>query len=134
MAELRYLPQIIGADTPATALRATQIFQFITPTVVRVSDFETAEMIKLVAHTKRDVMFAYANEVAKVCDAVGISAEEVISSGRFGYSRTDLPLPGPVGGPSLSKDPYLLAESVAELGVIPELTLAARRVNERQNM
>jgi nucleotide sugar dehydrogenase len=132
MMELRYLPQIIGADSQATALRATQIFQFITPTVVRVTDFETAEMIKLVDNTKRDVMFAYANEVARLCDAVGVSAEEVISSGRFGYSRTDLPMPGPVGGPCLSKDPYILAESVAAFGLTPEITLTARHVNERQ--
>jgi nucleotide sugar dehydrogenase len=113
-------------------LRAAQLFQFITPTIVRVSDFEAAEMIKLVDNTKRDVMFAYANEIARLCDAIGISAEEVISSGRFGYSRTDLPLPGPVGGPCLSKDPYILEQSVRPYGVIPEITLAARRTNERQ--
>jgi nucleotide sugar dehydrogenase len=132
MAELRYLPQIVGADTPSCSLRAAQLFQFITPTIVRVSDFEAAEMIKLVDNTKRDVMFAYANEIARLCDAIGISAEEVISSGRFGYSRTDLPLPGPVGGPCLSKDPYILEQSVRPYGVIPEITLAARRTNERQ--
>jgi len=132
LAELRYLPQIIGSDDRDTANRAAQLFSFITPTVIRVSSLETAEMIKLIDNAKRDVMFAYANEVARMCDQIGISAAEVIRSGRFGYSRTDLPMPGPVGGPCLSKDPHILAESMEQYGIAPEITVAARAVNERQ--
>ena len=130
--ELRYLPQIVGAMDAMVATRAAQLFAFLTPTVVRVSDPETAEMIKLIDNAKRDVIFGYANEVARMCDAIGISAAEVIRSGRFGYSRTDLPMPGPVGGPCLSKDSHILGASLTAFGVVPEITLAARRVNERQ--
>lgn len=132
MNELRHLPQIIGADSFQTAVRVSQIFQFMTPTVVKVSDCKTAEMIKLVDNTKRDVMFGYANEIAKVCNTIGLNAEEVITSGRFGYSRTNLPMPGPVGGPCLSKDPYILEQSLLEYGVVPEITMAARKINEGQ--
>jgi len=82
-------------------VRAGQLFQFLTPTVVRVADPETAEMIKLVDNAQRDVSFAYANEIARACDAVGISAAEVIRAGKLGYPRTNLPMPGPVGGPCL---------------------------------
>ncbi len=81
--ELRYLPQIVGAMDAMVATRAAQLFAFLTPTVVRVSDPETAEMIKLIDNAKRDVIFGYANEVARMCDAIGISAAEVIRSGRF---------------------------------------------------
>src|SRR5205814_1352996 len=102
------------------------------PTVVRVSNVATAEMIKLIDNSRRDLMFGYANEVARMCDALGISAAEVIRSGRFGYTRTDIPMPGPVGGPCLSKDPHILAESLEFVGIRPEITLAARKVNERQ--
>jgi len=132
MSELRYLPQVIGADNLSTSMRAGHIFQFLTPTILRVSDIETAEMIKLIDNTKRDVVFGFSNEVARMCDAAGLSAEEVISVGRFGYSRTDLPTPGPVGGPCLSKDSHILAESMKEYGMIPEMTLAARRIHEEQ--
>jgi len=132
LAELRYLPQVIGAADRATVNRAAQLFSFLTPTVIRVSNAETAELIKLIDNAKRDVMFAYANEVARMCDKLGVSAAEVIHSGRFGYSRTDLPMPGPVGGPCLSKDSHILAESLEHLGLSPEITVAARRVNERQ--
>ena len=89
-------------------------------------------MIKLVDNAQRDVQFAYANEVARICDTIGVSAGEVISAGKLGYQRTNLPMPGPVGGPCLEKDPYILAEGLEPYGVVPEITLAARRLNERQ--
>lgn len=130
--ELRGLPQIVGGMTAGAAVRAAQIFQFLTPTVVRVSDVETAEMIKMVDNAQRDVAFAFANEVARACDAAGVSAAEVIQAGKLGYPRTNLPMPGPVGGPCLEKDPYIFAEGLRELGMEPEITMAARRVNERQ--
>lgn len=63
---------------------------------------------------------------------MGISAAEVIQAGKLGYPRTNLPMPGPVGGPCLEKDPHILAEGLRELGIEPEITLAARHLNERQ--
>ncbi len=132
LSELRELPQIVGGITDATSVRASQIFYFLTPTVVRVSDIETAEMIKLIDNAQRDVLFAYANEVAQACDAIGISASEVIRAGKFGYIRTNLPLPGPVGGPCLEKDSHILAEGLKEKGFEPKITLAARLINENQ--
>jgi len=130
--ELRVLPQIVAGDTLAATVRASQLFQFLTPTTVRVSSIETAEMIKLVDNAQRDVHFAFANEIARMCDVSGIAAAEVIKAGKLGYPRTNLPMPGPVGGPCLSKDPYILAESFENTGVTPEIVIAARRINERQ--
>jgi nucleotide sugar dehydrogenase len=130
--ELRQLPQIVGAVDPETVMRASQIFQFLTPTVVRVGSYEAAEMIKLVDNSQRDTMFGFANEIAAMCDAIGISADEVVRSGRLGYARHAVPLPGPVGGPCLSKDPYILEQSMAQFGARPEITLKARKTNEKQ--
>jgi nucleotide sugar dehydrogenase len=128
--ELRSLPQIVGADDTETAMRAAQIFSFLTPTVVRVSSLRTAEMIKLVDNVQRDVHFAFANEVAAMCDAAGVGAAEVIQAGKLGYPRTNLPMPGPVGGPCLSKDSYIFAEGLAAYGAVPHITMAARKTNE----
>ncbi|MDP1608997.1 MAG: nucleotide sugar dehydrogenase [Chlamydiales bacterium] len=132
MEELRYLPQIVGADELPTRIRASHLFQFLTPTVVQVSSLETAEFIKLMDNTKRDVSFGFSNEVAFLCDVIGISAKEVIHAGRFGYSRNNLPLPGPVAGPCLSKDTHILVQSMLEYGVVPEIAKSARAMNERQ--
>jgi UDP-N-acetyl-D-mannosaminuronic acid dehydrogenase len=130
--ELRELPQIVGADDPAVADRAAAVFRRLTSSIVQVADIETAEIIKLVSNTFRDVQFAFANEVARVCDAFGVSAHEVISAGKLGYNRTNIPLPGLVGGPCLEKDPHILMESARTRGIKLEITSAGRLVNERQ--
>ncbi|HET6731259.1 nucleotide sugar dehydrogenase [Mycobacterium sp.] len=130
--ELRELPQIVGADDPAVADRAAAVFRRLTSSIVLVSDIETAEIIKLVSNTFRDVQFAFANEVARMCDAFGVSAHEVISAGKLGYNRTNIPLPGLVGGPCLEKDPHILMESARSRGITLEMTSAGRLVNERQ--
>jgi UDP-N-acetyl-D-mannosaminuronic acid dehydrogenase len=130
--ELRELPQIVGADDPAVADRAAAIFRRLTISIVQVADIETAEIIKLVSNTFRDVQFAFATEVARVCDAFGVSAHEVISAGKLGYNRTNIPLPGLVGGPCLEKDPHILMESARTRGIDMEITSAGRLVNERQ--
>lgn len=130
--ELRVLPQIVGADDSAVADRAAAVFRRLTNSIVQVTDIETAEIIKLVSNTYRDVQFAFANEVARVCDAFGVSAHEVISAGKLGYSRTNIPLPGLVGGPCLEKDPHILMESARSRGIRLEMTSAGRLINERQ--
>lgn len=130
--ELRELPQIVGADDPAVSDRAAAIFRRLTNSIVQVSSPETAEIIKLVDNTYRDVHFAFANEVARLCDAFAVNAHEVISSGKLGYTRTNVPLPGLVGGPCLEKDPHILLQSARTRGIELEITVAGRLVNERQ--
>lgn len=130
--ELAILPQIIGGDSESAADLAASLFSRLTHTIIRVTDPETAEMIKLVDNTSRDVRFAFANEVARACDAIGINANDVIRFGKLGYSRTDVALPGLVGGPCLEKDPHILLSSVAPYDTMLEITRASRLVNERQ--
>jgi UDP-N-acetyl-D-mannosaminuronic acid dehydrogenase len=132
LTELRQLPQIVSGDSYEATLRASTLFQFLTPTVVKVRDLETAEMIKLVDNAQRDVHFAYSNEIARICDAVGVSAIEVIRAGKLGYPRTNLFMPGPVGGPCLSKDSHILNEGLSQYHIQAEMTAIARKINERQ--
>lgn len=129
--ELGSLPQIIGAESQRALARATNFFQQITSSVVNVSNIETAEMIKLVDNMQRDVFFAISNEVAHICNTQQIKASEVISAGKLGYTRTNLANPGPVGGPCLEKDSYLLAESIETTSATARIALAARLTNER---
>lgn len=130
--ELRELPQIIGAESPAASDRAAAVFQQLTKTIVKVSSPEAAEIVKLVDNTYRDVQFGFANEVARLCDAFGVNAHEVISSGNLGYPRTSVAAPGLVGGPCLEKDPHILLQSASARGLHLEITSAGRVVNERQ--
>jgi UDP-N-acetyl-D-mannosaminuronic acid dehydrogenase len=130
--ELRELPQIVGGHDRDSRIRAAQVFQFLTPTVVQVSSLETAELIKLIDNAQRDVYFGLSNEVARIADAIGVSAVEVIRAGKLGYARTNLAMPGPVGGPCLEKDSYILANGLKSFEIAPEIIMAARRTNERQ--
>lgn len=130
--ELRKNPQIISAENPATLQRASLIFGLLTPTIIKVSRLETGELIKLVDNTYRDVSFAFANEVAKICDTVGVSANEVIQGGKLGYTRTNVAMPGLVGGPCLEKDPHILRESLLGYNVDINITASCRAQNEAQ--
>lgn len=130
--ELNYLPQIIGGYDSKSVKHAKSIFSKVTKKIVQVSSLENAEMIKLIDNSSRDVFFAYANEIARCCDEKGLDANEIISSGKKYYKRTFLALPGLVGGPCLHKDPYIFSESFKDRNVRTEITLMARKINERQ--
>ncbi len=132
MIELRSLPQIVGAETLEVALRVSQFFSFITPTVVRVSSNETAELIKLVDNCQRDVHFGLSNEIAEISDKFGVSCHEVIKSGSLGYPRTDLPMPGPVGGPCLEKDSFILKNGLKKHNYFPSIIMSSRETNLQQ--
>jgi nucleotide sugar dehydrogenase len=130
--ELRSLPQIVGSPDVGTRERAARVFNRMTATVVHVDSLEGAELIKLIDNSYRDTMFAFANEVARICDAVGLDAGSVINAGNLGYPRTNVLKPGTVGGPCLEKDPHLLIEGLKPFGITPELIATARMINERQ--
>lgn len=130
--ELQRLPQIIGSDDPESREAAARFFHRLTPTVVQFPRFETAEIIKLVDNTYRDVQFAFANEIARACEPFGVNAMDVIEGGKLGYPRTNLAIPGLVGGPCLEKDPHILNESLSRFGIELGITKAARKVNEVQ--
>jgi len=132
LSELPLLPQIVGADDEEAGLRAARFFSRITPTVIRVSSLEAAETIKLIDNSYRDLRFAFANQIALFCEQAGLNALEIIRAATLSYPRTDVPRPGPVGGPCLEKDPHIFAQSMAKAGIEGSLMAAARGINERQ--
>lgn len=128
--ELNTLPQIIGSDDRDTFDKVSKLFRKLTNSIIYVNSYEAAEIIKLVDNTYRDVQFGFANEVARMCDAVGVNAIEVIEAGKQNYPRTNVALPGLVGGPCLEKDPHIFNHSAKKYGIDLEITKAARFVNE----
>lgn len=130
LTELFKLPQIVGGYTPSATVRASNIFRRLTPTIIGVSDVQTAEIIKLLDNSYRDLFFAFGNEVALMCEAIGISAREVISAANMGYERTNIARPGFVGGPCLEKDPHILIDSLKAHQFVPRLVQTGRLLNE----
>lgn len=110
--ELNELPQIVGGINEDCAIKAMDLFRRLTPTVIQVSSLETAEMIKLIDNSYRDVIFAFANEITLLAENFGVDSHECITKANIHYARNNIPLPSPgVGGPCLSKDPYLMRAS-----------------------
>ena len=130
MAELAVLPQIIGGLTGVAALQAEAVFRRITSTVIMVSSLESAEIIKLLDNSYRDLNFAIGNEVALLCEAAGLDSREIIEAANTGYARTQISDPGFVGGPCLYKDPHILQASLEAYGYVPRLIQQGRALNE----
>ena len=123
------IPNIVGGMDEPSSKAAAAVLETL-GTVVNVSSPEAAEVLKLITNTWRDSRFAIANQFANICRAVGVDFEEVRHAGAVEFSRFDVPRSGPVGGPCLSKDVYLLAQAADRLGCNTEFLQMARRVNQ----
>lgn len=130
--ELRELPQIIGGLLNTRDLaRATQLFKKLTPIVVEVESIEAAEMAKIIDNSYRDLTFAYANQMALLCEIIGIDMSKLARAVNIDYKRNHVPQPSPgVGGTCLTKDPYILLTFGEKFGYVPPLAKAAREINE----
>ena len=128
--ELRSLPQIIGGYNQDSVEATAAVFREITPTIIKVDSLEAAEMAKLINNSFRDYVFAYSNQLAQLASHFNINVFDVIRAANEGYPRDPVPMPSPgVGGPCLTKDPYIfahVAESVQQDG---ELFRKGRAIN-----
>lgn len=130
--ELLELPQIIGGVNADSVEAASALFREINATIVRVASCEAAEMAKLINNCFRDLVFSFSNEMALLASAFNLDAVKVIKASNSGYPRDRVPLPSPgVGGPCLTKDPYILASVAKKVGLPSTLGENGRNVNER---
>ena len=127
--ELQELPQIIGADNKEALILAENLFRQITNTVIKIDSLEAAELIKLFNNTYRDVHFAIGNVFNEIAQGYGIDGVELIKIANLGYSRSNIALPGFVGGPCLEKDAYILTENMGDSSG-KEFVLNSRKYNE----
>lgn len=128
--ELRNLPQIIGGIDKCCTDKAALLFQEITPTIIRVRTIETAEMIKLVNNSFRDLIFGFSNELSMICEAWSIDSVEVIKAANHEYPRDPVPLPSPgVGGACLNKDAHIFGYIARKKNKEASLSMLARKIN-----
>jgi UDP-N-acetyl-D-mannosaminuronic acid dehydrogenase len=129
--ELRSLPQIIGGYNSDSLEATAAIFRDLTPTIVKVDSLEAAEMAKLINNSFRDYIFAYSNQIAKIAANFNIDVFGVIKAANEGYVRDPVPLPSPgVGGPCLTKDPYIFASVAETKSFDSTIFIHGRRINE----
>src|SRR5215472_8571719 len=126
--ELRENSRIMGGRTPAAARASKDLYASFVQADMFETDCTTAELVKVIENTFRDVNIALANELALLCEELGIDAWEAISLANK-HPRVNILQPGPgVGGHCIPIDPHFLADANPFL---TELIQTARRVNAR---
>lgn len=129
--ELRSLPQIIGGFNKESLEATAALFRDLTPTIVKVDSLESAEMAKLINNTFRDYVFAYSNRLAQIAAKFNLDVVSVIKAANEGYVRDPVPFPSPgVGGPCLTKDPYIFANVAERIELSNDIFLQGRKINE----
>ncbi len=126
---LNSMSRVVGGDSPETAAAMRALYGNIVEGDLDTADWITAELVKTVENTYRDVQIAFANETAMICEALGADVWRVRELVRKSPGREML-LPGAgVGGHCIPKDPWLLASSVKGLDARVRLIPAARDIN-----
>lgn len=94
-----------------------------------VSTIRTAEAVKVVENSQRDINIAFVNEIAMICDKMGIDTDEVIAGMNTKWNALGFK-PGLVGGHCIGVDPYYLTNAAEKLGYHSQIILNGRKVND----
>ncbi len=126
------IPKVLGGITPACTELGTLFYQQALETVVPVSSTRVAEMVKLLENTFRMINIGLVNELAVMCDRMGIDVWEVIDAAAtkpFGF----MPFyPGPgLGGHCIPIDPFYLSWKSKEAGIEARFIELAGYINGR---
>jgi UDP-N-acetyl-D-glucosamine dehydrogenase len=125
------VPKVVGGITPECTTRAAELYRGALETVHEVSSPEAAELTKLLENIFRSVNIALVNELAQLCDRMGIDVWEVVDAAAtkpFGFMSFK---PGPgLGGHCIPIDPFYLTWKAREYDFYTEFIELAGKVNE----
>lgn len=123
-------PKVVGGVTPACTEVAAALYSACIDTVVPVASTEAAELVKLLENTFRAVNIAMVNEMAIICEKLGVNVWEVIDAAAtkpFGYMKFT---PGPgIGGHCIPLDPHYLAWKMRTLNYKTRFIDLASEIN-----
>ncbi len=124
------VPKIVGGMTPTCSELAQALYGAAIETVIPVSSPRVAEMVKLLENTFRAVNIGLVNEIALMCEKLGIDVWEVVDAAKtkpFGF----MPFyPGPgLGGHCIPIDPFYLTWKAKQTGFEPRLIELAGQIN-----
>jgi len=129
MQELIENARVVGGITKESAQAGQDLYEiFVTGRILK-TDATTAEMVKLMENTYRDINIAIANEFSRLAEKFGVDVWEAVSLANL-HPRVKILEPGPgVGGHCISVDPWFLVEAAPEL---TPLIIHSRLVNDGQ--
>jgi UDP-N-acetyl-D-glucosamine/UDP-N-acetyl-D-galactosamine dehydrogenase len=122
--------KIVAGDTPATLDIVDAVYKsVVTAGTHRAESIRVAEFAKVLENTQRDVNIALINEIALICDRLGVDTHDVLKAA--GTKWNFLPFrPGLVGGHCIGVDPFYIAHKAEEVGYHPHVIHSGRRVND----
>jgi UDP-N-acetyl-D-galactosamine dehydrogenase len=122
--------KVTAGSTPEAGDYVDALYgSIITAGTYRASSIRVAEASKVIENTQRDLNIALINELALICNQLGVDTEEVLKAA--GTKWNFLPFrPGLVGGHCIGVDPYYLTHKAQEVSYHPEVILAGRRLND----
>ena len=121
--------RVIGGVTPESAQAGRDLYAIFVKGEIVQTDATTAEMVKLMENTYRDVNIAIANEFSRLAERFGVDVWEAIQIASL-HPRVKILSPGPgVGGHCISVDPWFFVEAAPD---ITPLIYNSRRVNDEQ--
>jgi UDP-N-acetyl-D-glucosamine dehydrogenase len=127
---VRTTPKVVGGLTPECARRATELYAVCVDTLVPVSSPDAAELVKLLENIFRSVNIALVNELAMLCERLGLDVWEVIDAAAtkpYGFMRFT---PGPgLGGHCIPIDPFYLSWRARQFDFQTEFIELAGKVN-----
>jgi UDP-N-acetyl-D-mannosaminuronic acid dehydrogenase len=127
MIELVSNDRVVGGLTPECARRAADVYALFCRGEILFTDAESAEMAKLVENSFRDVNIAFANELAGVCEHLGLDVWEIIRLANR-HPRVNVLTPGPgVGGHCIAVDPWFIVAAAPDRS---QLIRSAREIND----
>lgn len=127
---LTTIRKIVSGMDEESAREIQKIYDIVIKAgTVLVSTIKTAEAVKVIENSQRDINIAFMNEIAMICDRMGIDTDEVL----FGMNSKWNALgfrPGLVGGHCIGVDPYYLTNAAEMLGYHSQIILNGRKVND----
>jgi UDP-N-acetyl-D-glucosamine/UDP-N-acetyl-D-galactosamine dehydrogenase len=128
------IKKITSGSTLEISIKVDELYQeIITAGTHRASSIKVAEAAKVIENTQRDVNIALINELALIFNKLDIDTESVLKAASTKWNF--LPFsPGLVGGHCISVDPYYLTHKAIEVGYVPEVILAGRKINDNMGI
>lgn len=127
---LERIVKVVSGEDAATLDAVAELYsQVVEVGVYRASSIKVAEAAKVIENTQRDLNIALMNELAIIFHKLGIDTLDVIKTASTKWNF--LPFkPGLVGGHCIGVDPYYLTFRAEQLGYLPQVILAGRRIND----
>ena len=127
---LTTIQKIVSGMDEESALEIKKVYDIVIKAgTVPVSDIKTAEAVKVIENSQRDINIAFMNEVAMICDRLGIDTDEVLYGMNSKWNALGFK-PGLVGGHCIGVDPYYLTSAAEMLGYHSQIILNGRKVND----